>query len=215
MNGDTFAAAMAARVLAFCAGFGAELPAYSYVPLKTDAQRLRVMQSRLYNEVRAAEVFGAWLPTTPELDIKEALAESLHGEMTHARLLAARIRERGVEPFDYRPVPGQIALFNAFQLLPTTVERFAAFPLAGEGVAEFMIQRALAAPTVPDWIKAPYQAIHADEADHANFPAQVIARFATTPDIQDRAQRAVTMSLALRRQYFADLDAWVLNDATW
>lgn len=57
--------------------------------------------------------------------------------MGHARLLADRIRERQVEPYAYLPVSGQIALFNAFEALPATVERIAAFSLAGEGVAEF------------------------------------------------------------------------------
>ena len=53
----------------FCERLDAHLPSYSYVPLSTDEQRLLVMQSRLYNELRAAEVFGAWLATTPDLDV--------------------------------------------------------------------------------------------------------------------------------------------------
>jgi hypothetical protein len=145
-----------------------------------------------------------------------ALGEAIAEEMAHARLLQARIIERGVvEPYAYLPVPGQIALFNAFEALPTTVERIAAFPLAGEGVAEFMIERALAAPSVPEWIKAPYRAISRDEEDHANFPEQVIARYATTGAVQEWVRRAVAMSLVLRRQYFADLDDWVLRDVAW
>ena len=215
MTGDEFAQAMVERVATFCRQYDTAFPAYSYIPLETDAQRLRVMQSRLFNEVRAAEVFGAWLRTTPELEVKEALAEAAHEELCHARLLAAQIRERGVEAFDYRPVPGQIALFNAFEVLPTTVERIAAFPLAGEGVAEYMIEHALEAPSVPEWVKAPYRAIASDERDHADFPAQVIAHYATDAATQDRVRRAVAMSLTLRHQYFADLDNWVLHDRTW
>jgi hypothetical protein len=95
------------------------------------------------------------------------------------------------------------------------VERIAAFPLAGEGVAEYMIERALAAPSVPEWIKAPYRAISRDEEGHASFPEEVIARYATTPEVQERVRRAVAMSLTLRRQYFTDLDAWVLHDEGW
>ena len=206
---------MAARVAEFCRSYEACLPAYSYVPLETDPQRIRVMQSRLFNEVRASEIFGAWLKTTPEIEVKMALAEAIHEEMTHAQLLVDRIRERGSEPFDYRPVPGQMAMFNAFEALPTTVERIAAFPLAGEGVAEYIIQRALAAPSVPEWIKAPYRAISRDEEDHASFPEAVIARYASGAEVQERVRRVVAMSLTLRRQYFADLDDWVLRDLSW
>jgi 1,2-phenylacetyl-CoA epoxidase catalytic subunit len=215
MIGSEFAQAMIDRVAEFCHQYDSAFPAYSYIPLETDSQRLRVMQSRLFNEVRAAEVFGAWLRTTPEIEVKEALAEAAHEEMRHARLLAERIGERGVEPFDYLPVPGQIALFNAFELLPTTIERIAAFPLAGEGVAEYMIEHALTAPSVPEWIKAPYRAIAGDERDHADYPSQALARYARDPATQHRVRRAVAMSLTLRRQYFADLDDWVLRDRVW
>ncbi|MPZ14663.1 MAG: hypothetical protein GEU73_09620 [Chloroflexi bacterium] len=215
MNGEEFARTVVARVAEFCSSYEARLPAYSYVPLETDAQRIRVMQSRLFNEVRSAEIFGAWLKTTPELEVKMALAEAIGEEMTHARLLSERIKDRGGDPFTYQPVPGQMAMFNAFEGMPTTVERIAAFPLAGEGVAEFMIERALAAPSVPEWIKVPYQAICRDEEEHAHFPEEVIARYAISADVQERVRRAVAMSLTLRRQYFEDLDAWVLQDAVW
>lgn len=215
VSGAEFARAMAERVAGFSQSYEARLPAYSYVPLQSDAQRIRVVQSRLFNEIRAAEVFGAWLETTPELEVKTALAEALHEEMAHAQLLEEIIRKRGGDPFDYRPVPGQIAMFNAFIALPATLERIAAFPLAGEGVAEYMIRRALAASSVPEWIKAPYRAIQRDEADHKDFPAVVIGRYAKTPEAQERVRRAVAMSLTLRGQYFADLDDWVLRDKTW
>jgi hypothetical protein len=108
-----------------------------------------------------------------------------------------------------------MAMFNAFEAMPTTIERIAAFPLAGEGVAEYMIERALEAPSVPEWIKAPYRAINSDEEEHAHYPEEVIARYATSAGSQDRVRRAVAMSLALRRQYFSDLDDWVLRDAVW
>ena len=31
------------------------------------------MQSRLFNELRAADLFGAWLKTTPEFDVKATI----------------------------------------------------------------------------------------------------------------------------------------------
>ena len=215
MNGEEFAAAMVARVETFCCGYESCMPAYSYVPLETDQQRIRVLQSRLFNEVRAAEVFGTWLKTIPELEVKMGLGEAIAEEMAHARLLAERIRERNAEPYVYLPVPGQMAMFNAFEALPTTIERIAAFSLAGEGVAEFMIERALVSASVPEWIKAPYRAISRDEENHSRFPEEVIARYATSAEAQDRVRRAVAMSLTLRRQYFSDLDDWVLRDTVW
>ena len=67
-------------------------PAYSYIPLRTDEERVRVMKSGLFNELRAADLFGPWLKTTPEFEVKAALAESAHEEMVHAQLLCKRIQ---------------------------------------------------------------------------------------------------------------------------
>jgi len=211
MTGEAFAQEMVAQVQRFCREMQEHLPAYSYVPCTTDAQRLQVMQSRCFNEIRAAEVLGGWLKGTPEREVKAALAEAIHEEFEHAQLLEAVMRERGVDPYAYRPLPGQMAMFNAFEALSQTLERMAAFPLAGEGVATFMMQQALASSQVPEWIKAPYRKIIEDESEHGSFPAQVLARYAITPEQQELVRRAVSMSLLLRRQYFANLDRWVFQ----
>ncbi|MBI2368678.1 MAG: hypothetical protein HYV08_00220 [Deltaproteobacteria bacterium] len=215
MTGKEFAEEMLGRVRAFCQSYDARPPAYSYVPLKTDEQRIKVMKSRLFNEVRSAEIFGGWLKSTPELDVKATLAEAVHEEMRHAALLEQQIRERGAEPYDYRPLPAQMAMFNAFEGLTETVERMAAFPMAGEGVADYMIVKSLRADSVPEWIKAPYRAINEDEETHGNYPAEVLTKHATTPERQERVRRAVEMSLMLRRQYFENLDRWVFEGREW
>jgi hypothetical protein len=65
-----FVKELLAMVNDFCRTLEAQPPAYSYIPLTSDEERIRVMKSRLYNEVRAAELFGTWLKTTPELEVK-------------------------------------------------------------------------------------------------------------------------------------------------
>ena len=84
MDSESFLKEILMPVHEFCHSLDAHLPAYSYVPLRTDQERIRVMQSRLFNELRAADLFGAWLKTTPEFDVKATLAESAHEEMEHA-----------------------------------------------------------------------------------------------------------------------------------
>ncbi|MEE8302006.1 MAG: ferritin-like domain-containing protein [Candidatus Tectomicrobia bacterium] len=212
LSGAAFAKEMVEQVQRFCDEHRSKLPAYSYVPCTTDAQRLKVMQSRFFNEIRAAEVLGTWLKGTPEREVKAALAEAIHEEFEHAELLEAVMQGYDVDPYTYQPLPAQVAMFNAFESLPQTVERMAAFPLAGEGVASFMMERALETPDVPEWIKGPYRRIIEDESEHGSFPAEVIARYADTTEKQDLVRRAVSMSLMLRRQYFANLDRWVFED---
>lgn len=215
MISRAFAQELEARVAAFCKSLDARLPAYSYVPLTRDEQRIKVMQSRLFNEIRAGEIFGGWLKSTPELDVKKTLAEAVHEEYVHAVYLEEALRRKGAEPYDYRPLPAQMAMFNAFEGLTETVERIAAFPMAGEGVADYLIGKSLAAGTVPSWVTEPYQKIHEDEEEHGNYPFDMLVKYATTAEKQERAARAVAMSLALRRQYFDNLDRWVFEGKAW
>src|SRR5262245_12006664 len=162
MNSDEFLNEILAPVNEFCRLLDANPPAYCYVPLRTDEERVRVMKSRLFNELRAAALFGTWLTTTPEVDVTATMAESAHEEMVHAELLSKRICDLGADPFDYKPLPAQIAMFNAMEGLNETCERIAGLSLAGETVANYLIQMCLKSPDVPEWIKQPYRPIARD-----------------------------------------------------
>jgi 1,2-phenylacetyl-CoA epoxidase catalytic subunit len=215
MDSETFVRELLEPIEAFCHSLDGAPPAYSYIPLKTDVERIRVMKSRLYNELRAADLFGMWLKTTPEIDVKTVMAESAHEEMTHAGLLAKRMRELGAEPFDYEPLPAQTAMFNAIEGLSDTCERIAGFSLAGETVANYLIQMCLKSPSVPDWIKEPYRRITEDEEGHGSVPQIFLKRYATTAERQERARRAVAMRMVLFREYLASLDRWAMGTAEW
>jgi hypothetical protein len=215
MNSDEFLSELLAPVHEFCRVLDANPPAYCYVPLGTDEERIRVMKSRLFNELRAADLFGTWLRTTPELDGKATMAESAHEEMVHAELLSKRIRDRGAEPFDYKPLPAQIAMFNAMEGLNETCERIAGLSLAGETVANYLIQMCLKSPGVPEWIKQPYRRITQDEEGHGSVPREFLKRYATTEERQDRVRRAVAMRMVLFREYLASLDRWAMGKDRW
>jgi hypothetical protein len=215
MESREFAQSIENQVAAFCKNLDAKLPAYSFIPLASDEMRIKVMQSRLFNEIRAGEIFGGWLKSTPELDVKKTLAEATHEEYVHAGFLEAALRGQGATPYDYRPLPAQMAMFNSFEGLTDTVERIAAFPMAGEGVADYLIAKSLKAGTVPSWVTDPYKRIHEDEEEHGNYPFEILVKYATTAERQERAARAVAMSLALRRAYFDNLDRWVFEGATF
>ena len=103
MDSREFAKTIEKRVAEFCASLDAKLPAYSYIPLTTDEMRIKVMQSRLFNEVRAGEIFAGWL-STPQLDVKKTLAEAAHEEYIHATYLEEALRQKGAVPHDYQAV---------------------------------------------------------------------------------------------------------------
>jgi 1,2-phenylacetyl-CoA epoxidase catalytic subunit len=215
MNPEEFLEEILRPVREFCRSLDARPPAYSYIPLRSDAERIRVMQSRLFNELRAADLFGIWLKTTPEFDVKAMMAESAHEEMEHAALLSRRIRELGAEPFDYKPLPAQIAMFNAMEGLSDTCERIAGFSFAGETVANYLIQMCLKSTDVPEWIKQPYRRITQDEEGHGSVPQEFLKRYANTEERQDRVRRAVAMRMVLFREYLASLDRWATGQDRW
>jgi bacterioferritin (cytochrome b1) len=215
MTGKDFVTELLVMVNDFCRTLDAQPPAYSYIPLTSDEERIRVMKSRLYNEVRAAELFGTWLKTTPELEVKAIMAQSAHEEMEHAELLSKRITDFGFEPFDYQPLPAQMAMFNAIEGLTDTCQRMAGFSLAGEAVATHLTQKSLQASTVPDWIKQPYRRITQDEEGHGSIPEEILQRYAITGERQEVARRAVAMRLVLFREYLNSLDRWAMGKDRW
>jgi len=215
MDSRQFAKTLEKQVGDFCKNLDAQLPAYSFIPLTNDEMRIKVMQSRLFNEIRAGEIFGGWLKSTAELDVKKTLAAATHEEYQHAAFLEEALRSKGATPYEYQPLPAQMAMFNAFEGLTETVERIAAFPMAGEGVADYLIAKSLKSGTVPDWVTAPYQKIHQDEEEHGNYPFEILVKYAITAEKQEKAARAVAMSLVLRRAYFENLDRWVFEGKSY
>ena len=215
MDSREFAQEIEARVVTFCQSLDVHPPAYSYVPLSSDAMRIKVMKSRLFNEIRAGEIFGSGSRPRLSWRSRRRWPKPYTRSFRHAEFLAAALRKKGAEPYDYQPVPAQMGMFNAFEALMGTVERMAAFPLAGEGVADYLIRLSLKAATVPEWVLAPYRQIHEDEETHGNYPAEVLMKYAMTEDTQERVRCAVEMSLLLRRQYFDNLDRWVFEGKAW
>jgi hypothetical protein len=126
MDSREFAKTIEKQVAGFCASLDAKLPAYSYIPLTTDEMRIKVMQSRLFNEVRAGEIFGGWLKSTPELDVKKTLAEATHEEYVHATYLGRGAPAKG-GPHDYN-LPAQMAMFNGLKASPTLLSASRRFP---------------------------------------------------------------------------------------
>jgi 1,2-phenylacetyl-CoA epoxidase catalytic subunit len=215
MKSEAFLQELLGMVNDFCRTLDAQPPAYCYIPLTTDEQRIRVMKSRLFNELRAADLFGTWLKTTPEFEVKAAMAESAYEEMQHARLLAQRIRDWDSDPFDYQPLPAQTAMFNAIEGLSETCQRIAGFSLAGEAVATYLTRKSLEASSVPDWIKQPYRKITEDEEGHGSAPQEILKRYATSEERQEAGRRAVAMRLVLFREYLASLDRWAMGKDRW
>ena len=97
------------------------------------------------------------------------------------------------------------------QGLNETCERIAALSVAGETVANYLIQMCLKSADVPEWIKQPYRRITEDEEGHDSAPQEFLKRYATSDQRQDRVRRAVAMRMVFFREYLASLDRWAMG----
>src|SRR5881628_3234487 len=70
------------------------------------------MRQGVYNELRAAELIAAWIPSVRECEIRELLPRQLDDEQRHYQLLRRRLRELGDDPDGYEALPEWEALFD-------------------------------------------------------------------------------------------------------
>lgn len=81
---------------------------------------IELLKIALKNEIEASELAAHWIATTPELDVKLALARQAGDEAKHYRLIEERLRELGFDPSDYNPlVSGYGLLFQYLDFLLT------------------------------------------------------------------------------------------------
>jgi hypothetical protein len=162
------------------------------------AVRLRQIRYRMrqgvYNELRSTELIAAWLPYTPEPELRELLAGQLDDEHRHWQLLRRRLRELGEDPDAYRPLPEWEALFDwliAARARPT-LERLAMFQFAGETQScegfETLIRQARDVDPVSADLYA--RAILPDEYRHAAIGRRALLLLADSPAAQAAARAA-------------------------
>jgi len=152
------------------------------------------MRQGVYNELRAAELIAAWIPSVREREIRELLPGQLDDEHRHYQLLRRRLRELGEDPDAWEPLPEWEALFDwlvAARWRPT-LEKLAMFQLAGETQScegfETLIR--LAEPIDPETAGLYRTAILPDEYRHAAIGRHAMLLLADTPARRARATEA-------------------------
>lgn len=180
-------------------------------PASGDAKAM--LQVALANEISVCELAAAWTPSTPEVDVKIALARQAGDEAGHFQLVAERLVALGFDLEGFRP-PGANPLFDYLRELSTTVERVTAGLFTLESIAyavneNFMVfcsQRGDAAT-----VRIYREYIQPDEQRHHRLGRQLLAKYATEPGSQARAKevvgRVLELATAARAQAAARLGA--------
>ena len=162
-----------------------------------DAEKM--LQVALVNEISVSELAAAWMPGTPEVDVKIALARQAGDEAGHFQLVADRLKVLGFELAGFRP-PGANPLFDYLRGLSTTVERLAAGLFVLESIAYSVNENFMAychQRGDAETVRIYREYIQPDELRHHKLGRQLLAKYATEPESQQRAKEVVARVLEI------------------
>ena len=176
-----------------------------------DLSVARLLMLALKNELEATECAAAWIPTTPEVDVKLALARQAGDEAKHYRLIQKRLADLGIDTTALDPLAGGKSPLLAYLLtVEGTVARVASGQFTREALAvvrndEFV--RFCRAQGDTETAELYENVIQPDERHHHALGRALLLKLATTKVAQEaaRAASAKTLSLAEELQEVARL----------
>jgi 1,2-phenylacetyl-CoA epoxidase catalytic subunit len=162
---------------------------------------VRRLKMALKNELEASEIAAVWIPTTPEVDVKLALARQVGDEARHYRLIEDRIRQLGADLAGFNPIgDGYGPMFQLLAGFSTTVERIGAAQFTRESLAlkknEQFIEFCEAAGD-RETAALYREKVQPDEQWHVQLGRTVLERYANTPALESKAAKAVEAVLDL------------------
>jgi uncharacterized ferritin-like protein (DUF455 family) len=163
-----------------------------------DADATAMLQIALSNEINVSELAATWMPTTPELDVKLAFARQAGDEAGHFMLVAHRLRTLGFDVDSFRATENP--LFAYLRGLTTTVERIAAGLFTLESLAYAVNENFMAfcaARGDDETVRIYREYIQPDERAHQRLGETLLAKYATTPALEQLARNAVSTVLEL------------------
>jgi len=167
-----------------------------------DVTVARLLFLALKNELEATECAAAFIGSSPELDVKLALARQAGDEAKHFKLIEKRLAELGADPSQFDP--GARSPLLAYLLsLSSTVERVAAAQFTREALAgvrndEFI--RFCESRGDPATAALYRDIIQPDEQHHHALGRSLLARLAVTEPAQQDARRASLRTLELAEE---------------
>src|SRR5437764_11506856 len=156
---------------------------------------VRRLKMALKNELEASEIAAVWIPTTPEIEVKLALARQVGDEAKHYKLIEDHLTKMGADLGGFNPsADGYGPMFQLLAGFKTTVERIGAAQFARESLAlkknEQFIEFCEAAGD-PATAKLYRENIQPDEEGRVRLGRRGPERYATTPELQAQARSAV------------------------
>src|SRR5262245_38578262 len=162
---------------------------------------VRRLKMALKSELEASEIAAVWIPTTPETEVKLALARQVGDEAKHYRLIEEHLAKMGVDLGGFNPTAeGYGPMFQLLAGFKTTVERIGAAQFTRESLAlkknEQFIEFCEASGD-HSTAKLYRELIQPDEQWHVHLGRTVLEKYATTRELQEQARKAVEAVLDL------------------
>jgi uncharacterized ferritin-like protein (DUF455 family) len=158
----------------------------------------QLLQVALANEINVSELAAAWMPSTRELDVKLAFARQAGDEANHFQLVADRLTAIGFDTASFAQTDNP--LFQYLRGLTTTVERIAAGLFTLESIAYGVNENFIALCDQrgdAETVRIYREYIQPDERAHQQLGQRLLAKYATTPVLEQLAQGTVTRLLEL------------------
>src|SRR5437867_2088000 len=156
------------------------------------AEVVRRLKMALKNELEASELAALWMPTTPELEVKLALARQAGDEAKHYGLIEKRLEKMGVSLTGFNPLAeGYGPMFQLLSGFNSTVERIGAAQFTREALALKKNQQFIEfceAAGDHETARLYRDQIQPDEQWHVEFGLGVLERYAGTSELQAQAR---------------------------
>jgi len=158
----------------------------------------QLLQIALANEINVSELAAAWMPSTRELDVKLAFARQAGDEAGHFQLVADRLTALGFDVASFAQPDNP--LFQYLRGLTTTVERIAAGLFTLESIAYAVNENFMALCDQrgdAETVRIYREYIQPDEHAHQQLGQRLLAKYATTPELQQVARDTVSRLLEI------------------
>jgi uncharacterized ferritin-like protein (DUF455 family) len=152
----------------------------------------QLLQVALANEINVSELAAAWMPSTRELDVKLAFARQAGDEAGHFQLVADRLTALGFDVATFAQADNP--LFQYLRGLTATVARIAAGLFTLESIAYGVNENFMAfceRRGDTETVRIYREYIQPDEQAHQQLGRRLLARYATTPELQQVARDTV------------------------
>lgn len=162
----------------------------------------KLLQVALANEISVSELAAAWMPSTPEVDVKIALAQQAGDEAGHFSMVERRLHALGVPTSAFVPPPAN-PLFAYLRGLDSTIERIAAGQFTLESIAYQVNERFMnycASAGADDVVKLYEARIQPDEIRHHNLGRQLLEKYAVSPEAHEKARSAAAKTIEIASQ---------------